>query len=152
MARARAPGQNTRNAHRIVINMAVGAPDYYQYVKPMRTILAPGQTRYITYATVVVAADGGFSELIIQPDSGYDLYGSMVIVSSAKSCIQKCLLKMNDTVFGQFDFDIVKVIPFPAEAAQLIHDDEYFRVRITNNADETSRVSITIMGTIVQVG
>jgi len=132
--------------------MAIGGPDYYQYVTPSRTVLAPGQFRYMGYATEVVSASGGYMELIVSAPEGYLMYLSCIIVSSSKSCIQTAILKKDDVTYGRFDFDISKVIPLPELAAYPITSSESFAIRITNNADEIARVSITILGTFEQVG
>jgi len=131
--------------------MAIGAPDYFQYVKPSRSILAVGQTRYASLTSVVIAGDGGYVEMSITPAAGTDLTPAMVEVSCEASCIQTVEFYKGALMLHRGYFDIRKIYMYGELASYLIHDTESFKVRVINNDSSARRVNITIWGTVETV-
>jgi len=151
VASVAAAGDDTRDAYRIVIFMAVGGPDYFQYVTPARTVLAEGQSVFNYSFLIEVPAESTATVTLYTVLAGYRLYVSFFRLSTSVSCIQYFALQSDDYVFQHGDFDVKAVLPYPAEAGYALTAEQALKLAITNR-DTSARTFVgAVFGTLERV-
>ena len=132
----------------------VDAPDYSRYVKPVKTLLGEGQSRYMAVAGDAVPAGGSY-KLTITVSSEYKFTVAIIIVTCEASCIQRTdyglVVNGADTTYGRFYFDISKTIPYPELSTYVFDPGETFFIKVYNQDSEDRRMYITITGTLEKV-
>lgn len=132
--------------------MAVGRPDYTRATEPTRTVLGPGQLKFVIAGTVDVSAGTTVTTDLYTIPAGYILnfisgYGS----ANKDVGILKSELLDSTAVFFVFYIQFNAVFTTAESGGYVFDAGDVFSVKIYNTSSEDITVAFTLLGTMYKV-